>query len=152
MRFGLTARKLILMAGFAVILAGILCLCLSAVVAARGSWWQGTLDAFGVGLSVGGLIDVMVISGLTIAVTEEDKLRQEYSGRARALARAIMQEAQQGVTNTAKPEELYSEAMELLDQSEGLLDRHVRRVLRDAMQILQTVYWSKELPARPPPP
>jgi hypothetical protein len=52
------------MAGVGVILAGILFLGLSAAVATAGSWWQSTFDAFGAGLVVGGLVDVLAISWL----------------------------------------------------------------------------------------
>jgi hypothetical protein len=46
------------------IAGGILWLCLSGVVMRTGSWWQGTLQALGVGFVVGGIVDVLAISGM----------------------------------------------------------------------------------------
>lgn len=57
----LTSRRLIWLAAFALIAVGILCLCLSGAVVGPG-WWQGTLGAFGVGFTVGGIVDVLAIS------------------------------------------------------------------------------------------
>jgi 3',5'-cyclic AMP phosphodiesterase CpdA len=58
----LTSRKLIWLAGALLVAVGITCLYLSDQVARPGSWWQGTLDAFGVGFVIGGIIDVLAIS------------------------------------------------------------------------------------------
>lgn len=71
------------MAGIALIVIGILCLFLSDTVAATGTWWQGTLDAFGVGFVVGGLVDVLVISGL-----EQAQRRRENNVEASRILRA----------------------------------------------------------------
>jgi hypothetical protein len=57
----LTSRRLIWLAGFALIASGIVCLFLSGAIVGPG-WWQGTLDAFGVGFVVGGIVDVLAIS------------------------------------------------------------------------------------------
>lgn len=48
------------LAAGALIASGILCLCLCLCLsgAVVTGWWQGTLDAFGVGFTVGGLVDV----------------------------------------------------------------------------------------------
>lgn len=70
------------LAGIAVIMAGILCLCLSALVARTGSWWQGTLDAFGVGFVVGGVIDVLAIFGLNQFSTRETERRKKANQQA----------------------------------------------------------------------
>jgi hypothetical protein len=56
------------------IAAGIICLCLSGAVVGSG-WWQGTLQAFGVGFVVGGVIDVLAIFALNQVVTGEEKQR-----------------------------------------------------------------------------
>jgi hypothetical protein len=80
-----TGLRLVLMAGFLVIMAGVLCLCLSGMVAATGSWWQGTLDAFGVGLVVGGLIDVLAIFGLNQFLAGKDQRRQKNNRKAREI-------------------------------------------------------------------
>jgi len=52
-------------AGFALIAVGILCLCLSGLVARPGTWWQGTWQALGVGFVVGGIVDVLAISSVS---------------------------------------------------------------------------------------
>jgi len=61
----LTSQRLIWLAGLALITSGVVCLYLSDAVARPGSWWQGTLDAFGVGFTVGGIVDVVAISLIT---------------------------------------------------------------------------------------
>jgi hypothetical protein len=63
----LTSRRLILLAGAALIAAGIGALFWSHALAsgsqaAVSAWWQGTLQALGVGFIVGGLVDVLAIS------------------------------------------------------------------------------------------
>ena len=67
-RLVLTSRGLIILAGVTLIGVGIVCLYLSDAVAATGSWWQGTLDAFGVGFVVGGIVDVTAISLLNLVL------------------------------------------------------------------------------------
>jgi hypothetical protein len=62
-------------AGLALIVVGILCLSLSGVVVT--GWWQDTLDAFGVGFVVGGIVDVLAISGLNQIVAERQKISEE---------------------------------------------------------------------------
>jgi hypothetical protein len=77
-----TGPLVILLAGFALIVAGIVCLFLSGIVAGRGSWWQGTLDAFGVGFVVGGLVDLVAVSLLNWAEkVRHDKQRVDVDGR-----------------------------------------------------------------------
>src|SRR5215472_5782064 len=51
-----------MLAGSMLVTVGIVCLYLSGAVERTGSWWQGTLDAFGVGFVVGGVVDVISIS------------------------------------------------------------------------------------------
>lgn len=70
----------VLLAGFGLIAVGAVCLYLSDAVA--HGWLQGTLDAFGVGFIVGGLVDVLAISGLTQIVQAENKRRQAEQERA----------------------------------------------------------------------
>ena len=72
-----TGQLLALLAGLALIVAGVVCLFLSGVVAASGSWWQGTLDAFGVGFVVGGLVDVAAASPLN-RVVDKAEAAQPY--------------------------------------------------------------------------
>jgi hypothetical protein len=70
------------LAGIGLIVIGILCLFLSDAVAVTGTWWQGTLDAFGVGFVVGGLVDVLAISGL-----DQAQRRRENNVEARLILR-----------------------------------------------------------------
>jgi hypothetical protein len=83
----LGSRYLVLLAGFALIAVGAVCLYLSDAVAAPQSWGQGTLDAFGVGLVVGGVVDVLAISALNQRAAAEDRMRREYNRRAEEIIR-----------------------------------------------------------------
>ena len=76
--------------GVFLIALGILCLCLSDAVAATGSWWQSTLDAFGVGFVVGGVVDVLAISALNQVLSGEEK-RRANNAEARAILRSGME-------------------------------------------------------------
>jgi hypothetical protein len=80
-------RLLILVIAFVLVLAGIISLYLSYAVA--HGWWVGTLQAFGVGFVVGGLVDVLTISTLDqITRTAEDR-------RKAADARRVLTEARE---------------------------------------------------------
>ena len=68
--------RLIILAGFALIAVGIVCLYLSDAVV--HGWWQGTLDAFGVGFIVGGLVDVLAISMLQQVLAGEQARGEAY--------------------------------------------------------------------------
>ncbi len=61
-RLVLTSRRLVLLAGVSLVTVGIVCLSLSDAVARSGSWWQETLDAFGVGFVIAGVVDVVTVS------------------------------------------------------------------------------------------
>ena len=77
-------QGLVWLAGLALIVAGSLCLSLSAAVARTGSWWQATLDAFGAGLVVGGLVDVLVTWWLNQRDKAENHRKQQaFDGLAR---------------------------------------------------------------------
>jgi hypothetical protein len=69
-------QLVVLLTGLALIVAGIVCLFLSSTVAAKGSWWQGTLGPFGVGFAVAGLVDVMAASLLDWVVNGAETVRQ----------------------------------------------------------------------------
>jgi hypothetical protein len=69
------------LAGFILIAAGIICLYLSDKVVT--GWWQGTLDAFGVGFIIGGIVDVLAISGLNQG--EQPRGRADPAGHDRPL-------------------------------------------------------------------
>jgi hypothetical protein len=60
-----TTWKLTWLSGLALIAVGILCLSLSGAVARAGTWWQGTWQALGVGLVVGGIVDVLATSAMS---------------------------------------------------------------------------------------
>jgi hypothetical protein len=78
-------RVLVRAAAFGLSALGVICLCLSALVAPTGSWWQGTLDAFGVGFVVGGVVDVLAIFGLNHIVIDEDRRRERVNHQAREI-------------------------------------------------------------------
>jgi hypothetical protein len=112
------------LAGFAVIVIGVLCLCLSALVAAPASWWQGTLDAFGVGFVVGGVIDVLAIFGIERVVSH-----------ATQRGTSADQEAKEILETNPEPHtwELYYQLMcarDLLNEKWGVLDPELRHRLR----------------------
>lgn len=72
------------MAGLGLIVVGIVSSGLSDEVA-KG-WWQGTLQALGVGLVVGGLVDVLAISKLSQV---SDKEQAKYRLQAEAIVAQI---------------------------------------------------------------
>jgi hypothetical protein len=83
-------RKLppVTMAGLGLIVVGIVSLGLSDEVAM--GWWQGTLQALGVGLVVGGLVDVLAISKLNRVIqSASDKNRAENKRQAEAIVAQI---------------------------------------------------------------
>jgi hypothetical protein len=123
-RLLLPSQRLTWLAGLALVACGILCLCLSAAVARPGSWWQGTLGAFGVGFTVGGVVDVLAIFGLSRVVTAEDQRRQENNKRAEAFLRSV----NLGLWEAGDDRERWAyagEAMDLLFSSGILLDRQL---------------------------
>lgn len=65
-----------MLAGVALVLVGVVCLYLSDAVARTGSWWQSTLDAFGVGFVVGGIVDVTSISLLNQVLSGTGQFRR----------------------------------------------------------------------------
>jgi hypothetical protein len=115
-------QMLVWRAGLALIAAGIVCLYLSDQVVQ--GWWQGTLDAFGVGFIVGGVVDVLAISGLSQAITGEDK-RRENNVEAEAILRADEWYGGPGVSYVES-------ARDLLAKS----GRHIDPQLRDRLQAM----------------
>ncbi len=71
----LTSFRTITAAGLALIVIGAGFLYLSDAVVGTGSWWQGTLDAFGVGFIVAGIVDVLAINGLNQVLTGDQQRR-----------------------------------------------------------------------------
>ena len=116
-------QGLVWLAGLALIVVGSLCLSLSAAVARTGSWWQGTLDALGVGAIAGGVVDVLAISALTQAVSGEQRRRENNR-----MAREIRNADPMGAEDQAR------RAQNLLDQCGGLIDDY----WREEMQKLTT--------------
>jgi hypothetical protein len=112
------SRGPFLLAGVALILAGILCLCLSGVVFT--GWWQGTLDAFGVGFTVGGLVDVLAIFALNQSLAAHDRQRQENNQRAQQILKPSEDTRRQA-----------KDASDLLWRSKGLIDPNLASQLRD---------------------
>jgi hypothetical protein len=79
------AGRLIWISGIALIASGITCLYLSDKIVT--GWWQGTLQAFGVGFIVGGIVDILAISGLNQRIKTEDQRKQEYNRQAEEMLR-----------------------------------------------------------------
>jgi hypothetical protein len=120
----LPRQRLVWRAGFGLIVAGIVCLYLSDAVVS--GWWQGTLDAFGVGFVVGGIVDVLAISGLNQAIITE-QVRRENNRE----AVLILQSARDGQLEVGR-------ARALLEPSRGQIDPRLRARLievfgRDAL-------------------
>lgn len=129
-------RGLVRVAGIALIVVGFLCLCLSGVV--LSGWWQGTLEAFGVGFVVGGLVDVLAISGLNRFAGPEDP-RPEGSWQ---------QELNRKAESILQPQA--EAARDLLYQNDRWIDPQLRN------QLWEVVYgqWPSlrpESPSQPPP-
>ena len=134
------------LAGFALMVVGVLCLCLSAVVAPTGSWWQGTLDAFGVGFIVGGVIDVLAISGLNrAAVAEQKRLENERRGNNR-LAEVLLRPPVRDDGRTHyignDPRSREAKALRLIQVPEGQLDPRLRAKLVDFVYSIEYGNWS----------
>lgn len=115
------SQRPVVLAGFAVVAVGITCLYLSDAVALTGSWWQATLDAFGVGFVVGGLIDVLAISGLNQVLTRE-QTRGENN-----------REAIEILDSNMSREQKADAAIELLHRSGSMLDRSLYLKLHTVM-------------------
>jgi hypothetical protein len=69
-----TRHRLIWLGTFTLILCGLVFLYVSDEDA--HGWWQGTLQALGVGLIVGGVVDVLVISMLNLMSKAEQERQQ----------------------------------------------------------------------------
>jgi hypothetical protein len=77
----LTGTAIILLAGVVLLTVGALCLYLSGAAARSGSWLQATLDAFGVGFIVGGVVDVTAMSLLNYLLTVASARESESRNR-----------------------------------------------------------------------
>jgi hypothetical protein len=76
-------RRLVWWSGLVLIAVGIGALIwsrllVSASEAPGTGWWQGTLQALGVGLMVGGLVDVLAISGLNQVISHRQRINDSF--------------------------------------------------------------------------
>ena len=115
-------RGMILAAGFILIGLGIGGLIWSHLLdsganATANAWWVGTLQALGVGFTVGGLIDVLAVSGLEGVMRAEEGKRKDFNTRAMT------------ILNSEGPDR--RAALDLLTESKGLLDKDLRTALYD---------------------
>jgi hypothetical protein len=85
MPFGrwLVSRSLVWWSGFVLIAVGIGALIWSRLLVSGSEtpvtgWWQGTLQALGVGLIVGGLVDVLAISGLNRVMAQREQINDSW--------------------------------------------------------------------------
>lgn len=115
------SQRPVVLAGFAVVAVGIACLYLSEAVARTGSWWQGTLEAFGVGFVVGGLIDVLAISGLNQVLTREQTRRENN------------RDAIEILDSNMSREQKADAAIERLRRSGSIRDRNLYAMLRPVL-------------------
>lgn len=83
----LNSFRAVTAAGLALIVLGAGFLYLSDAVIGTGSWWQGTLDAFGVGFIIAGIVDVLAINGLNQVLTG-DQQRREINLQAETILRS----------------------------------------------------------------
>jgi hypothetical protein len=131
----LTSQRLIWLAGLPLITAGVVCLYLSDAVARPESWWQGTLDAFGVGFTVGGIVDVVAISLMNQVLTR-DQARRELSLQADAVIYDHMTTAHE---KTAAARGILRRGWSLLDPARV---RQLRQFIIDA-QVGRRQYYTE---------
>jgi hypothetical protein len=82
----LKGRRAVVVAGFVLVALGIGALFWSHALAQ--GWWQDTLQALGVGLVIGGLVDVLALAGLDRIVSTDDQRRKRLNDRARLVFQA----------------------------------------------------------------
>jgi hypothetical protein len=104
-------EQLTRLAALALIAVGILCLCLSGAILT--GWWQGTLQAFGVGFTVGGVVDVLAISGLSQVIRYENERLQESRRENNRKAEEFLQ----SWSDPSRPSEILDQG----DQAQRLL-------------------------------
>jgi hypothetical protein len=123
---------MVIWAGFILVLLGIGGLVWSHTLAYASnptsieSWWEGTLQALGVGFIVGGLVDVFAVSGLDARRRRDDDRRRSTTGRAMHLLDLDPQ-------LRAPMEVEAQEAAVLLAEGSGLLDPDLVARLEDMM-------------------
>lgn len=120
------AGRLIWISGIALIVAGVICLYLSDKVVT--GWWQGTLQAFGVGFIIAGIVvDVLAITGLNQRIRTEDQRRLEYNRQAEEMLQTPS---------------LDQVIVDLLDHAGGQIDPALRRRLLDSITPQEQPAWS----------
>ena len=123
----LVLGRLVWVAGFALIVVGVVCLYLSGAVVT--GWWQGTLDAFGVGFIVGGLIDVLALSGLNRAIAGEQKRLENERRMNNQLAEALLRPVRDAPTEKDDTLERAVKAFRLMQVPQDQLDPGLRAEL-----------------------
>jgi hypothetical protein len=119
--------RIVIWAGLILIALGIVglvwsdLLAASAHVTASNAWLAGTLQALGVGFIVGGLVDVLAISGL-------DTIRKAWE-KERAESRAAFNRRGKQILEIPPGESRHSEAVDLLRRAADQLDAEVREAL-----------------------
>jgi hypothetical protein len=111
------------LAGLILIAVGILCLFLSGAVMRADTWWQGTLQALGVGFVVGGIVDVLAISTMNQASIVAERGSQRFWNDQ---GLAIVAFAQTGNA----PEISADRAKSLLEEHADVLDTELRAQLK----------------------
>jgi hypothetical protein len=111
---------MVLAAGFILIALGIGALYWSRALASEANapangWWEGTLQALGVGFAVGGLVDVLAVSGLEGVIRSEEGKRKNFNTCAYEILGSQSRDKQ--------------EVLALLSEREGLLDKDLRAAL-----------------------
>jgi hypothetical protein len=128
------AQRWIFLAGFGLILVGIVCLVLSDKVVQ--GWSQATLDAFGVGFIIGGVVDVLAISSLNSLMTDEQAQRERNERLAEKIQEYNLKAQKLLDDLRAKPERLQDtagDAKYLLKRSNGLMDKKFDDGLKDVV-------------------
>jgi hypothetical protein len=115
-------RGLVWLAGVALIVVGIICLWMSDAM--LQAWWQGTLQAFGIGLVVGGVVDVLMITALTTHGMQQAAMMRREDNNRQALD-ILMRAEKEGLTS-----ELVATAKDLIGHSEDQIDPKLREMLR----------------------
>ncbi len=129
-------RRVTLLAGVLLVGAGAFRLYWSDAVARTGSWSQNTFDAFGVGLVIGGVVDVSAVSLLN-----EAAVRNRYNREADDL----IHEAGPFLSApylepTTEFGDVYRRAVAMPRDRGRLLDRYARLDLQDVVRKGRTVF------------
>jgi hypothetical protein len=110
----------------ALVTVGIVCLYLSDAVARHGSWWQNTLDAFGVGFVVGGIVDVTAISLLNRSLGgAADPKRKMWNDRARRFLASFSYVLDDGVVIVDQLQKAAREYADVLEPNSDWIDPYV---------------------------